>query len=145
MKLLKTDHIMYKWLKVPRFMRFLVIGCVNAGIAYLIYAVCVFFIGAEHYKLCATLQWVLSSFTSYFNQKFFVFCTKGNYIKEYIKCCSTWAISYVLNIVLLEIFVRFIIKNVYIAQFISMFLVSLVTYVLFKVFAFKSAEKEVDK
>lgn len=140
MKILKSNHIMYKWLKVPRFMRFLVIGCVNAGIAYVIYAICVLLLGDEHYKLCATLQWVLSSFTSYFNQKFFVFCTRGNYIKEYIKCCSTWAVSYVLNIILLEIFVRFMIKNVYVAQFISLFLVSLVTYVLFKFFAFKSTE-----
>lgn len=128
---------MYMWLKIPRFMRFLIIGSVNAGISYIIYAICVLIFGTQHYQLCVTLQWVLSSFTSYFNQKFFVFCTKGNYVKEYLKCCSTWAVSYILNVVILEIMVRYLIKNVYIAQFICLFLVSIATYILFKFFAFR--------
>ena len=137
MKLLKHDNLMYMWLKIPRFMRFLIIGSVNAGISYIIYAICVLIFGTQHYQLCVTLQWVLSSFTSYFNQKFFVFCTKGNYVKEYLKCCSTWAVSYILNVVILEIMVRYLIKNVYIAQFICLFLVSIATYILFKFLAFR--------
>ena len=135
------DKIMNNWLKLPRFIRFLIIGCINAGISYCMYIGFVLIIGTGHYKLCATLQWALSSFTSYFNQKFFVFCTRGNYVQENLKCCSTWAVSYVLNIIILEIFVRYIIKDVYIAQFICMFLVSLVTYALFKFFAFKKNEE----
>ncbi len=129
--------IMDRWLKLPDFVRFLIIGCVNAGISYIIYALAVIILGEAYYQLCVTLQWVLSSFISYLNQKFFVFCTRGNYVKEYLKCCTTWAVSYLLNVIILEIFVRFIIKNVYIAQFISLFLVSVSTYVLFKFFAFK--------
>ena len=58
-------------------------------------------------------------------------------MKEYLKCCSTWAVSYLLNVVILELLVKFAIKNVYVSQFISIFLVSVVTYVLFKYFAFK--------
>lgn len=128
---------MEKWLKIPDFVRFLIIGCLNAGISYIIYAIAVFMLGETHYQLCVALQWILSSFISYLNQKFFVFCTRGKYIEEYVKCCTTWAISYLLNVIILEIFVRFIIQNVYIAQFISLFLVSISTYVLFKFFAFK--------
>ncbi len=128
---------MEKWLKIPDFVRFLIIGCLNAGISYIIYAIAVFMLGETHYQLCVALQWILSSFISYLNQKFFVFCTRGKYIEEYLKCCTTWAISYLLNVIILEIFVRFIIQNVYIAQFISLFLVSISTYVLFKFFAFK--------
>lgn len=131
---------MNMWFNLPSFIRFLVIGCINAGISYIIYAICVWILGAEYYQLCVALQWILSSFISYLNQKFFVFCTKGNYVKEYLKCCSTWAVSYVLNVIILEIFVRFLIKNVYIAQFISLFVVSIATYVLFKFFAFKKAD-----
>lgn len=129
--------IMDMWFKLPDFIRFIVIGCINAAISYIIYAICVLIFGTDYYQLCVALQWILSSFISYLNQKFFVFCTKGNYVKEYLKCCSTWAVSYVLNVIILEIFVRFLIKNVYIAQFVSLFLVSISTYVLFKFFAFK--------
>ncbi len=128
---------MNTWLKIPDYIRFIIIGSINAAISYLIYALAVFVIGEHHYQLCVFLQWGLSSVISYLNQKFFVFCTKGNYVKEYLKCCTTWGISYLLNVVILEIFVRYLIKNVYIAQFISLFIVSISTYILFKCFAFK--------
>ena len=135
---MKIFEKMYNnWLKIDDKIRFLIIGCVNAGISYIIFIILVLLLGEARHQLCVTGQWVLSSFISYLNQKFFVFNTRGNYIKEYIKCCSTWAVSYVLNLIILEILIRYMIKNVFIAQFISLFVVSVVTYVLFKYFAFR--------
>ena len=125
------------WCKIPDKIRFLLVGGVNAAISYGIFAIAVYLIGSVHYQACVILQWSLSSVFSYFNQKFFVFCTKGNYLKEYLKCCSTWAVSYLLNVIILELLVRFAIKNVYLSQFVSIFAVSVVTYVLFKYFAFR--------
>ena len=125
------------WCKIPDKIRFLFVGALNAGISYLIFSLAVYILGSAHYQACVIMQWALSSVISYFNQKFFVFCTKGNYLKEYLKCCSTWAVSYVINVIILELLVRFVIENVYIAQFISIFTVSIVTYVLFKYFAFR--------
>lgn len=131
------EFISEKWYKLSDKIRFLFVGGVNAAISYIIFAISVFILGEEHYQASVILQWSLSSVFSYLNQKFFVFGTKGNYIKEYLKCCSTWAISYILNVIILELLVRFAIKNVYLSQFISIFLVSVVTYVLFKYFAFR--------
>lgn len=136
-------NILYKkWCTIPDKVRFLFIGCVNAGISYIIFAAALYMLGDKHYQACVILQWSISSIFSYLNQKFFVFCTKGNYIKEYVKCCSTWAVSYVINVVILEILVRYVIRNIYIAQFISILLVCVVTYVLFKYFAFKSSDSD---
>ncbi len=129
------------WFKLPNIVRFLIVGSINAFVSYIIYAIAVFLIGDSYYQLCVFIQWTISSVISYLNQKFFVFCTRGNYIKEYLKCCTTWAISYLLNVIILEIFVRFLIKNVYIAQFISLFIVSISTYILFKCFAFRQESK----
>lgn len=131
------EFICEKWYKLSDKIRFLFVGGVNAAISYIIFAISVFILGDEHYQASVILQWSLSSVFSYLNQKFLVFGTKGNYIKEYLKCCSTWAISYILNVIILELLVRFAIKNVYLSQFISIFLVSVVTYVLFKYFAFR--------
>ena len=125
------------WFKIDDKIRFLLIGGLNAGISYIIFVILILMLGESMHGICVTGQWVLSSFMSYLNQKFFVFCTKGNYVKEYLKCCSTWVVSYVLNLIILEIFVRYLIKNIYIAQFISLFIVSVVTYLLFKYFAFR--------
>lgn len=132
---------MDKWYKLPNIIRYILIGTLNAIIAYAIYVLAIFILGEGYYQLCVALQWVLSSVISYLNQKFFVFCTKGNYIKEYLKCCSTWGIGYLLNVIIIEIFVRFITKNVYIAQFIAIGLVSISTYILFKFFAFKTSKE----
>ena len=124
------------WFKLDDKIRFFIIGCVNAAISYLIFVICLLFLGDELRQLCVALQWIISSVFSYLNQKFFVFGTKGNYIREYIKCCSTWFVSYILNVIILEILVKYCIKNVLISQFISLLVVSVITYVLFKYFAF---------
>lgn len=126
------------WFNTDDKIRFLFIGGMNAIISYIIFVILVLIIGENHHQICVTGQWILSSVISYLNQKFFVFQTKGNYIKEYIKCCSTWVISYFLNLVVLEITIRYLIKNIYIAQGISLCAVAVVTYILFKHFAFKS-------
>ena len=130
-------HLYDKWCNLPRFFRFLVIGALNALISYIIFVIAIQLLGANHYQVCVFIQWSVSSVTSYFNQKFFVFLTRGNYLAEYIKCCSTWAVGYVLNVVILELLLRYLIKNVYISQVLSIFLVSMLTYVLFKYFAFR--------
>ena len=128
---------MQNWYKLSRIVRYIIIGCINAAVSYAVFAVFLMILGENFYQLCITLQWVISSVVSYLNQKFFVFCTKGNYIREYLKCCSTWAVSYILNVIIIEIIIRFITKNVYIAQFFALLSVSVVTYLLFKLFAFK--------
>ena len=125
------------WLKIPRFIRFFIIGCINAAISFIVFVIAALLVGKEHYQICVALQWFISSVPSYFNQKFFVFNTRGNYLKEYLKCCSTWGLGWFLNFVLIEIFVRYIIGNVFISQFLSTGLVSVCTYIIFKVFAFK--------
>ena len=127
-----------KWCQIPDLIRFFFIGGINFLIGYSIFVIAVLILGEQHHQLAVVIQWVISSVPSYFNQKFFAFCTKGNYWKEYIKCCSTWVVSYFLNVITLEIFVRIhLFKNVFYDQVLSLFLVSLVTYVLFKFFAFK--------
>ncbi len=132
------------WLKIDDKIRFVLIGGLNAGISYLIFAVLFFLLGSGYDQICIVGQWVLSSPVSYLNQKFFVFNTRGNYLKEYAKCISTWAVSYFLNVIIYEMFTKFLIKNEYIAQFVSLFLVSVVTYVLFKYFAFKIKKNRTD-
>lgn len=134
---MKLSDVFDKWYKIDEKIRFLIVGAVNAGISYVIFALALFLLGQEHYKVCVTLQWGISSIFSYLNQKFFVFCTRGNYLKEYFKCCSTWLVSYFINLIILELLLKFVFKNAYIAQFFSIFLVSVITYVLFKYFAFK--------
>lgn len=125
------------WFKLPDKFRFLLVGGYNSAFSYIIFALALHIIGQEHYQICVALQWIISSVFSFINQKIFVFCTKGNWFQEYFKCCATWVISYICNAILLELLVRVFIKNVYISQLISILFAAVVTYVLFKHFAFK--------
>ena len=131
------ETLFERWCSIDDKIRFMIIGFINAVNSYIIFAIALFLIGKEHYQLCVTLQWTISSVFSYLTQKFFVFCTRGNYIREYLKCCTTWLVSYLLNVVVLELLVRYAIKNVYVSQMLSIMIVSIATYILFKYFAFK--------
>lgn len=130
-------NLYHKWCTISDKIRFLLVGGFNAAFSYIIFAIAIFLIGQEHYQLCVALQWIISSVFSFVNQKIFVFCTKGHWLKEYFKCCTTWIVSYICNAIILEIIVKFITKNVYIGQIASIFIASMVTYILFKYFAFK--------
>ena len=137
----KKNRLYDSWCGLDDKIRFLIIGCINAGLSYLLFVLFVLLLGEELRQLCVVLQWSIASIFSYFNQKFFVFCTKGNYLKEYIKCCATWFVSYVFNTIILEVLYKTL-DNVFIAQLISLFVVSVITYVLFKYFAFKKTKKQ---
>lgn len=125
------------WFKLSDKIRFLIVGGANAGISYLLYSCFVFFLGDEKYQAALALAWVISSFISFTTQKYLVFNVEGNIFKQYLKCCTTWVFSYIINALLLEIFVQKLSFNVYLAQLLATFIAAIFTYVLFKKFAFR--------
>ena len=125
------------WYGLSDKIRFAVVGCFNAGIMYLIYVSFIFILGEKQYQIALALAWFFSSITSFLTHKYFVFNSKGNIIKQYIKCCSIWVISYFINAVLLEIFVKYIHMNVFISQILAPTIAGIFTYFMFKKVAFK--------
>ena len=125
------------WFKLDDKIRFLFVGGFNAGVAYIIYSLFCIVLGESAYQAALALAWAISSVISFTTQKLFVFESKGNWIKEYIKCCTTWFFSYLINAGLLEFTVKSLHLNVFVAQIISTFIASVFTYILFKTFAFK--------
>ena len=125
------------WFKLSDKIRFLFVGGLNAGISFLIYSIFCIVLGEEFYQLSLILAWIISSITSFVTQKYLVFNTSGNVIKQYLKCCTTWFFSYLINAIILESFVRFLDLNVYFAQIIATAACAIFTYTLFKKFAFK--------
>lgn len=128
------------WFNVSDKIRFLLVGGFNALIAYLIYCILCKILGEGMYQYCLALSWFISSFISFFTQKFFVFVGGNNWFKEYLKCLSTWVFSYMINAFLLEVFVKYVHMNVFISQFIANFTAAVFTYIVFKKFAFKNKE-----
>ena len=129
------------WFSLSDKIRFLFVGGFNAGVQYLMYVALILILGEKSYQLSLVLSWFLSSFVSYTMQRLLVFTVKDNIVKQYLKCLMTWMISYVLNALLLELLVKYLSINVYIAQIIATATVAVFTYVMFKVFAFRSRGK----
>lgn len=129
------------WLQLSDKIRFFIVGAFNAGVSYFIYSLVVFFLGASYYQTALALAWVISSVVSFNMQRNFVFHSKGNVIKEYFKCCTTWVFSYIINACLLEFFVKKILINVYIAQILATLISAVFTYIMFKKFAFRKTSK----
>ena len=125
------------WFKLSDKIRFLLVGGFNAGVSYLIYSAICLILGESAYQIALALAWVFSSVVSFTTQKFLVFRGRGNWAKEYIKCCTTWVFSYLINAGLLEAFVKILHLNVFVAQIIATLTAAVFTYCLFKKFAFR--------
>ena len=125
------------WFKLSDKIRFLIIGGFNAGVSYLIYSAFCLILGDRTYQVALALAWAISSVVSYTTQKFLVFQANGNWIKEYLKCCTTWFFSYLINAGLLEFIVKILHLNVFVAQIIATITAAMFTYIFFKKFAFK--------
>lgn len=123
----------------PQLTRFVLIGICNALVSFLIFVFFIKLFGENLYQLCLFLSWAVSSFFSFTLQKLLVFRTRGNWIKEYVKCLITWFIGYGINAVSLAIIVRLLDYHVIIGQIIAIFLTTVSTFLLFKYFAFKKA------
>lgn len=131
------QNIINFWFNLPNKIRFLIIGSVNAVVSFCFYSIFCIILGSSNYQLSLVLSWLISSIFSFTLQKYFVFQSRGNWFREYTKCCITWSLSYLLNVLFLEICVKYLILNIFISQIISTFMVAIFTYILFKNFAFK--------
>lgn len=128
------------WFKLPDKIRFLIIGGFNAGVSYLIYSAFCLVMGESAYQIALAMAWAISSVVSYTTQKFLVFQANGNWVKEYLKCCTTWFFSYLINAGLLEFIVKILHLNVFVAQIVATLAAAVFTYIFFKKFAFRKKE-----
>lgn len=119
--------------------KFILIGTSNTLISFLMFIAFLALLGKGHYQLSLLASWVFSSVISFTLQKTIVFKTKGNWIKEYVKCVMTWSIGYVINAVTLELIVSYWKLHILLGQIIAISLTTIITFLLFKYFVFKKS------
>jgi len=124
------------WVKFPQKIRFVLVGGWNFVVAYVLFALFLKALGESYVQTALVLSFLVSTFHSYFTQKFFVFLTKGRYVREYLKCLVSWVIGYFENALLLDLGTRVLGFNPYAVQFVVQVLVAIGGYLLLKYFAF---------
>lgn len=138
MKITKEGLKTY-WYNLSDKIRFLLIGGFNASVSYCIFSIICLIIGESFYQISLALAWIISSIVSFTTQRIFVFNVKGNLLEQYLKCCTTWFFSYLINAFLLEFLVKNLGLNVYLGQILATFACAVFTYTMFKIFAFKKS------
>lgn len=129
---------LYKWwMTWPQKLRFLLVGGYNTFFSYVLFALLLWVFGGQYEQTALFLSFALSSINSFWTQKIYVFASKAPAIPEFIKCLSTWGISYVLNAGMLWIFVDMLNINAYLAQGVILILLTVFSWVMLKYFAFK--------
>jgi putative flippase GtrA len=119
--------------------RYLMIGGVNTGLAYLISITTYYWLKPFlHLIFIALIINVICITVSFFSQKLFVFRTKGNWIAEYLRCYVVYAGAMVLGIVGLWALVDLLHIPFWIAQGSLMFISIAFSYFGHKKYTFKA-------
>jgi len=117
---------------------YILIGICNTIIGYLVGVVSFLslydFVGILGVSIVSN---IFSISISYFNFKFFLFKTTGNYIAEYFKSYLNYGVSFILSTILLLILIEKIELNIYFSQLIIMPLIVMINYIGNRFFVFK--------
>lgn len=125
------------WMRFPQKIRYLLVGGYNTVVSYALYALLLWIMDGAREQLALLGSFLISSINSFWTQKIFVFQGRGKVHQEYVKCLASWGVSYVMNVVLLALFVKGLHMNAYLGQFVALILVTINSYLMLKCFAFK--------
>lgn len=87
--------------------RFLLTGGWNTIFSYLVFSGLYFTLSKHlHYMMILTIATVAGVTNAYFCHKFFVFKTKGNYLREYLRFYAVYSVQIGINYIFLPFFIR---------------------------------------
>ncbi len=118
--------------------RYIITGIWNTVFGILVYALLIKLLGENHYILLAVVSNIISITNAYICYKLFVFKTKGNILKEYLKCYVVYGLSMLLGRFFYMFFVDIAGLNPVIANIISVLLLTIVSFVGHRYYSFKN-------
>lgn len=126
-----------KTLENPKF-RYLLAGSWNTGFGYLC-GVSMYYLFGDWMGvlIVAILSNILAISMSFFTYKLFVFRTKGNWVKEYLRAYLVYGLSAIVGILLLMIFVKLLDIEFWLAQALVILVTVIISYIGHKRFTFK--------
>ena len=121
---------------------YLFVGIYNTIFGVVFYAIVLKIFGEQHYLLLLLMTGVVAITNSYLTQKFLVFKTKGNYLKEYLKFFVVYFFNTVLSLlpsyVLVDIcHFKPLVVNIFIVG-----ISTVITFLANNFFAFKVSNKQ---
>jgi len=132
------------WFNLNEKLRYLVVGGFNTAFSYGLFCGFQFFLGEKiHYLFILALTHFISVFNSFFNFRFFVFRSNGNFWYEYLKINIVYLFYFFINAFLLYIIKDKMHIGILIAQLICTAILIIATYFTHKYFSFKNHGKKI--
>ncbi|NMC63130.1 MAG: GtrA family protein [SAR324 cluster bacterium] len=100
------------------FIRFILVGAVNTVVGYAIFALLTYIFTNRlpyPYIFASILGNIIAITIAYINYKLFVFKTRGNYLKEYLRFYVVYGFSFILGLIGLPLLVEGFGMNPYVA------------------------------
>lgn len=117
---------------------YLLVGGWNTIFGYLTFLALYYMLAARvHYLILLVISNVLSITNAYIGYKIFVFKTRGNYLREYLRFYVVYGIALVLNLILLPVCVELFRLSPPLAQGGLIFINVIFSYLGHKNFSFR--------
>ncbi|MCX7971077.1 MAG: GtrA family protein [Negativicutes bacterium] len=118
--------------------RYLLVGFWNTVFSYLLFAAFFAWLGDRlHYQLIVVAVNVIAITNNYIAYKVFVFRTRGNYWREYLRFYAVYGLGIGLNLLLLPLLLSFTPLNAYAAQAVVTVIIIIVGYIGHNRFSFR--------
>ena len=109
--------------------RYLLAGGWNTLAGYGIFVIFYYLLsGQVHYFIILTIITVINITISFLSYKLFVFRTRGNYLREYLRFYVVYAIPITLGFLLFPVFVKGMKINPYLAQALILVITVIISY-----------------
>ncbi len=121
-------------------LRFLIIGGWNTAFGYGCFALAYRLLSPSvHYLVIQAVCVVVNITNSYLCYKFFVFFTRGNYLREYLRFYAVYAVPIGLGFVMLPLAIEVLKMNAYLAMALITILLTIISYLGHKHYSFRLA------
>ncbi|MFH1362091.1 MAG: GtrA family protein [bacterium] len=118
---------------------YLLVGGWNTVFGFCVFAALYYLFGQKiHYLFLLVISNVISITNAYVGYKIFVFKTRGNYLKEYLRFYVVYGFTFGINFVFLPLIVEFFQVNPVMAQAFFIGINVVISYTGHKRFSFKT-------
>ena len=124
----------FKILPLRQLLRFGIVGVLSNLIGYLVYLL-ITYLGVGP-KLTVSLLYPIGTYMSFVGNKSWTFGIKGRSIRPGLKHILVYALGYLLNFLILMVFVDYLGFAHQLVQFVAIFVVALFLFVAMKFFVF---------
>jgi putative flippase GtrA len=120
-----------------KLLKYVLVGIWNTIFGVALYTAVILIFGEKHYLILSVLTNIIAITQSYLSYKFFVFKTKGSYIKEYLKIYVTYGVSMLISLLGMYVLVDFIKISAIYSNLIVTAITLIINFFMHKNFTFK--------